>query len=224
MPYGNIAAMARACSADSAHLARRIARRRHMKIATDSNFSAYVAKTSAKLACLTSPNFRGCTELQLRAIHGGPAGLDLPSMHPVHEILVLDDCSRDDACWSYHRPRGSWPTHIRLVPERGRIRGRSLCNGASAAEIAIGELLWIAEADDLSDPGFLLGYGSARQAIPHVKLAFSDSRTIRCATAPRNGTVIRAIIHHRARCPAPKRTFSMRMISSGAFWRSRTSY
>ncbi|WP_225703657.1 glycoside hydrolase family 99-like domain-containing protein [Bradyrhizobium cenepequi] len=97
--------------------------------------------------------------------------------HPVEEIIVLDDCSSDD----------SIPVIMRLADERQRDltlvineqnSGSVFAQWAKASEMAKGEFLWIAEADDLSEPTFLSSLLALMNADPDVAFGFTDSKSI----------------------------------------------
>ena len=97
--------------------------------------------------------------------------------HPVEEIIVLDDCSSDD----------SIPVIMKLADERQRDltlvineqnSGSVFAQWARAAEMARGEFLWIAEADDLSEPTFLSSLLALMKSDPDIALGFTDSKSI----------------------------------------------
>jgi glycosyltransferase involved in cell wall biosynthesis len=97
--------------------------------------------------------------------------------HPVEEIIVLDDCSSDD----------SIPIIMKLAEERQRDltlvineqnSGSVFAQWARAAEMARGEFLWIAEADDLSEPTFLSSLLALMKGDPDIALGFTDSKSI----------------------------------------------
>jgi glycosyltransferase involved in cell wall biosynthesis len=97
--------------------------------------------------------------------------------HPVEEIIVLDDCSSDD----------SVPVIMKLADERQRDltlvineqnSGSVFAQWARAAEMARGEFLWIAEADDLSEPTFLSSLLALMKGDPDIALGFTDSKSI----------------------------------------------
>lgn len=102
---------------------------------------------------------------------------------PVAETVVLDDASTDGSeavVWSEAEAAGRI---VRWVP--------SACNSGSvfrqwqrAAELARGEWVWIAEADDLADPGLLQALVDAAQQAPDTVFAFSDSRAVDSAGDP----------------------------------------
>jgi glycosyltransferase involved in cell wall biosynthesis len=103
--------------------------------------------------------------------------------HPVHEILVLDDCSKDDSLAVIPRIAEEWGRKIYLQPNKVNS-GSVFAQWRKAAETATGEFLWIAEADDLSEPGFLSAVVLAMQDDPRICLGFSDSRSINYDGSP----------------------------------------
>jgi glycosyltransferase involved in cell wall biosynthesis len=97
--------------------------------------------------------------------------------HPVEEVIVLDDCSSDD----------SIPVIMKLADERQRDltlvineqnSGSVFAQWAKAAEMARGEFLWIAEADDLSEPTFLSSLLALMSGDPDIAFGFTDSKSI----------------------------------------------
>ena len=72
---------------------------------------------------------------------------------------------------------GEWRRYIQLVPNEENS-GSVFAQWRKAAELATGDYLWIAEADDLSDPDFLARIMKAMDEDPDIVLGFSDSRTI----------------------------------------------
>jgi len=90
---------------------------------------------------------------------------------------VLDDCSSDD----------SIPVIMKLADERQRDltlvineqnSGSVFAQWARAAEMASGEFLWIAEADDLSELTFLSSLLALMKGDPDIALGFTDSKSI----------------------------------------------
>ena len=103
--------------------------------------------------------------------------------HPVLEVLVLDDASTDNS-----------PAVARAAAEAAKRDVSVVVNEANsgsvfrqwrrAAELARGEWLWIAEADDLSQPRFLQAVVRAANSVPDAVLAFCDSASIDADGAP----------------------------------------
>jgi glycosyltransferase involved in cell wall biosynthesis len=114
-------------------------------------------------------NYAGYLPARLRSI--------FEQSYPVFEIIVLDDGSTDH----------SLPELERLARESGRdftVVQNSANSGSvfrqwhKAIEIARGDYLWIAEADDEAAPEFLARMAAAVLADPSVRLAFCDSRVV----------------------------------------------
>jgi cellulose synthase/poly-beta-1,6-N-acetylglucosamine synthase-like glycosyltransferase len=142
--------------------------------------------------------------------------------HPVEEIIVLDDCSSDD----------SVPVIMKLADERQRDltlvineqnSGSVFAQWAKAAEMARGEFLWIAEADDLSEPTFLSSLLALMKSDPDI----AAHRRLRNPSTPTAPISMRATspitpLSSPARCRAPR--CSTDAISRRAISASRTRY
>ena len=102
---------------------------------------------------------------------------------PVREVLVLDDASTDDSPAAYAATAQTWGRAINLVVNR-KNSGSVFAQWHKAIELAQGEFLWIAEADDEADPVFLERLAHALQQDPHIAFAFCDSRSIDEAGEP----------------------------------------
>jgi|GEM_PF-1411104 len=96
--------------------------------------------------------------------------------YPVYETIVLDDASSDGSLREIRRA-------VRLAGRRVRLE-TNLENGGGVFSqwkkgvgLARGELLWIAEADDAADPGFLSATVKALDAGGAV-LSFCDSALV----------------------------------------------
>lgn len=96
---------------------------------------------------------------------------------PVREVVVLDDCSTDDSLAVIRAVAMRHGREIRLEPNE-RNSGSVFAQWRKAAMLAQGDYLWIAEADDLSDPDFLLRAVARMKADPAIRFAFTDSRSI----------------------------------------------
>ncbi len=97
--------------------------------------------------------------------------------HPVLEVVVLDDASTDDSLAVAGRTAAAWKRHIH-VEAQPRRSGSVFAQWLRAAERATGEWLWIAEADDGAEPGFLSAAAEALARAPGAAFAFTDSRAI----------------------------------------------
>ena len=67
---------------------------------------------------------------------------------------------------------GEWRRYIELVPNEVNS-GSVFAQWRKAAELATGDYLWIAEADDLSDPEFLARVMKVMDEDPDIVLGFS---------------------------------------------------
>jgi glycosyltransferase involved in cell wall biosynthesis len=103
--------------------------------------------------------------------------------HAVDEVIVLDDCSTDDSISVIWNVADQRERDITLVVNE-QNSGSVFLQWARAAEMAKGEFLWIAEADDLSEPTFLSSLIALMNADPHIALGFSDSKAIDGEGAP----------------------------------------
>lgn len=96
--------------------------------------------------------------------------------YPVYEIIVLDDASTDDSLECIERAISKRPFDANLHVNE--------CNSGSVfrqwekgVRLASGDLVWIAEADDLADPAFLSTMVPAFRTVKMV-MAFCQSRQI----------------------------------------------
>lgn len=96
---------------------------------------------------------------------------------PVTEIIVIDDASNDGSAALAEKTAASFDRRITLIRQT-RQSGSVFAQWQKAAEIATGEWLWIAEADDLSEPEFLAKLSAVAAQAPHASMIFCDSRAI----------------------------------------------
>lgn len=96
---------------------------------------------------------------------------------PLYEVIVLDDASSDGSIAELER---LWP---QLDPEP-RLEASTDNSGSvfrqwmKGVSLARGEYVWIAEADDLSKPGFLRALVQLLEANPRSVLAYTQSEQI----------------------------------------------
>jgi glycosyltransferase involved in cell wall biosynthesis len=93
---------------------------------------------------------------------------------PVREVLLLDDASTDDSLEVARMTAEAAKREIGLIVNE-QNSGSVFRQWRRAAEAATGEFLWIAEADDESDPRFLTRLLAAMEAQPDAVMAFCDS-------------------------------------------------
>jgi len=97
--------------------------------------------------------------------------------YPVAEVVVLDDASTDESAAVVRDTAAAAGRHVRWVPG-GSNSGSVFKQWRRAADLARGEWLWIAEADDQANPEFLAALCRALADAPDAVLAFSDSRAV----------------------------------------------
>ncbi len=100
--------------------------------------------------------------------------------HPVEEIIVLDDASNDDSIAVVEATAEERNRDVTLILNELNS-GSVFAQWAKGAEMATGEYVWIAEADDLSEPPFLSRLMSLLRADPSIRFGFCDSRSIDAA-------------------------------------------
>ena len=103
--------------------------------------------------------------------------------HPVREVIVLDDASTDDSAAVVERAAAAAGRNVRWVGQASNS-GSVFRQWRRAVDLAGGEWLWIAEADDMAEPGFLSALAAALQGAPDAVMAFTDSRAVDGQGAP----------------------------------------
>ena len=140
-------------------------------------FEAY----SATLLALSQPNLLQVSVVVPSCDYARFMEVRLASIfaqsYPVLEVVMLDDASLDDSVDVACRTAAAWGRHVR-VERQDRRSGSVFAQWLRAAETAKGEWLWIAEADDCAEPGFLSAVAEAARRAPRTALAFTDSRAI----------------------------------------------
>jgi hypothetical protein len=101
----------------------------------------------------------------------------------VHEIIVLDDASTDDSAMVIPALAAQWNREIRFIANETNS-GSVFAQWRRAAELANGEFIWLAEADDAAEQGFLARTLAMLSSDPGIQFAFTDSRTIDGDGAP----------------------------------------
>lgn len=96
---------------------------------------------------------------------------------PVYELIVLDDRSTDASLEVLASLRSELRTEFTLV-ENTVNSGSVFRQWLHGAELARGDLTWIAEADDSCEPTFLAGVLPALTADKDVVLSFSQSKQV----------------------------------------------
>lgn len=146
-------------------------------INADFSFRSYLMDL-LEMACQRIPrvsvivpnyNYAHYLEQRLASIYG--------QQFPLYEVIVLDDASADESLAELER---LWPG---LDPEP-RLEASTLNSGSvfrqwmKGIELARGEYVWIAEADDLAKPAFLVELVALLEENPQSVLAYSQSEQI----------------------------------------------
>ncbi|PID60218.1 MAG: lipopolysaccharide biosynthesis protein [Gammaproteobacteria bacterium] len=105
----------------------------------------------------------------------GRLGSVFAQQQPVFEVLVLDDASSDDSVAEIRRIAAGAERHVRLVVN-DENSGNVFRQWRKGLSLARGELVWIAEADDLAAPDFLTA--SAAGFASGTVMSFTDSAQI----------------------------------------------
>lgn len=96
---------------------------------------------------------------------------------PVAEIIVLDDASSDDSLAVLQSLRSTLEPEPRIVVN-ARNSGSVFHQWRKGVELATGDYVWIAEADDLAKPAFLESLLAAIHRRDDVVMAYSESEAI----------------------------------------------
>ncbi|PHN06443.1 glycoside hydrolase family 99-like domain-containing protein [Flavilitoribacter nigricans] len=96
--------------------------------------------------------------------------------YPVFEVIVLDDCSTDNSLEKIRELAEKYQRKIRII-ENETNSGSPFLQWQKGANEARGDLVWIAEADDLAEPGFLSALVPLF-ANEELGLAYSQSKQI----------------------------------------------
>ena len=102
---------------------------------------------------------------------------------PIQEIIVLDDASTDDSIAVIEERAEERERDITLVINEANS-GSVFAQWARGAQMATGEFVWIAEADDLSEPTFLSHLVALMRSDPSIGLGFCDFRSIDAKDVP----------------------------------------
>ena len=96
--------------------------------------------------------------------------------YPTYEIIVLDDASTDDSVACIERVITNGPLEARLH-QNARNSGSVFRQWEKGVRLASGDLVWIAEADDIADPEFLSTLVPSFRR-DNLVMAFCQSRQI----------------------------------------------
>jgi len=100
----------------------------------------------------------------------------LQQTRPPYEIIILDDCSIDNSREIISGYVASYP-FIKFIPNTINS-GSTFSQWNKGVDIAKGELVWIAESDDVAEPTFLEKLAACFEANDDVVLAYCQSDLI----------------------------------------------
>ena len=101
----------------------------------------------------------------------------LTQSYPIYEILVLDDASADNSVSVARDYLDSSGVEYALVVN-DKNSGSVFQQWAKGVALAKGDLIWIAEADDLAEPAFLEALANMYDVEPSLVMAYCQSRQI----------------------------------------------
>jgi glycosyltransferase involved in cell wall biosynthesis len=175
-PLENVLAFAGAVSAllDSPERANELGATGARIIAAEFSFRHYLFDLLDMLGCgfkrtsVVVPNFNYARFIGER--------LDsiLKQKYPIYELIVLDDCSTDDSVSVIKAKLANQSVDNRLIVNESNS-GSVFAQWKRGVEVARGDYVWIAEADDLALPEFLSGV-TAGFNDESVVLSYSESR------------------------------------------------
>ncbi len=176
VPMGDAAAMARAAlalAATSAESRARLAAIAARRFDFGAYASALLQAAHPGLARISVvvPNWNYAQHLPARL-----ASIFAQS-HPVEEVILLDDASTDDSLAVARRVAAEWGRELRIVAS-ARNSGSVFRQWRRGVDLAAGDFVWIAEADDEAAPEFLATLAGRLDAAPDADLLACDSRAI----------------------------------------------
>jgi len=96
--------------------------------------------------------------------------------YPIYEVIILDDASKDESVEVLNWLKSRYGYDFKL-DVNGKNSGSVFKQWLKGVEMATGDLIWIAEADDFSDRGFLENVAPSFDD-PEMVLAYSESRQV----------------------------------------------
>lgn len=151
-------------------------RARRELVANEFNFQRYVldllAPTPAALprVSVVVPNYN------YGALIGDRLRQVLEQTFPVYELIVLDDASTDDSVAAIHDAVSGATPDVRVVVNTENS-GSVFAQWRRGSQLTTGDLVWIAEADDIADPDFLASLTPEFRSAGTV-MAYSESRQL----------------------------------------------
>lgn len=178
VPHSDAVALAKAVDALTRPSEARDAMTRAARalVDTDYSFRAYVrflletlGVTWPKVSVIV-PNYNYARYMDARL------GSILDQTAPLHELIFLDDCSTDDSIEVASRLLDKADVDWRIVHNETNS-GSVFSQWQKGVELASGDVVWIAEADDESEPEFLRTVLRGFQ-IPGMVMSYCESQSI----------------------------------------------
>ena len=171
------AAMAEAVCALAVVLPEAARAERAAKAQARFDFGDYVREILAELrpgsprisVAILSHNYAHHLALRLGSVFG--------QTQPLEEVLLLDDASTDDSVAVAAQTASEWRRVVRMDVQ-AENSGSVFRQWQRAAELARGDYLWIAEADDAANPNMLARLADLLARHDDLDLVFCDSRAI----------------------------------------------
>ena len=134
-----------------------------------------IPKTPEKVSVVV-PNYNYARFLEARI------NSILSQTYPIHELIILDDASTDDSKNTINdiletAENTCHDIKFRFLPNR-KNTGKSIAQWQKGFKEATGDFIWLAEADDLSDPNFLATVMEKFTQDKNIVLSFSNSVAI----------------------------------------------
>jgi len=161
---------------DDEELARSLGRRGRALIDAHYNFRSYlfdlldIVRAPLPKVSVIVPNYNYAIYLESRI------NSILDQTVPFYELIILDDASTDNSVAVIERLAAERGFHLRLVSNQINS-GSAFKQWEKGVDLARGEFVWIAEADDLAEPDFLASVVSA-MSDPDVVMAYCESKQI----------------------------------------------
>jgi len=99
----------------------------------------------------------------------------LSQTYPVFEIIILDDYSTDNSLEIINEYENKFPLRIKSIIN-DKNSGNVFEQWAKGIEIAKGDYVWIAEADDLSEPIFLEAIMKKMSIDENIVMGYTQSK------------------------------------------------
>lgn len=149
----------------------------HDFVAETFKFAAYVGNLLVLLGhkvptvSVVIPNYNYARYLEERI------NTVLQQDYPIKEILILDDCSTDNSIEIIDAYAKKYPDIIQKHVNKENA-GNVFKQWNKGFELAKGDFVWIAEADDLSDPAFLRRVMGLINTDSDIVMCYSQSKMI----------------------------------------------